>query len=27
VMEGGHGKLMYGTIVPALPYYWAERGR
>jgi peptide/nickel transport system substrate-binding protein len=23
VMEGGHGKLMYGTIVPALPFYWA----
>jgi peptide/nickel transport system substrate-binding protein len=22
VMEGGHGKVMYGTIVPALPYYW-----
>jgi len=23
VMEGGHGKVMYGTIVPALPFYWA----
>lgn len=22
VMEGGHGRAMYGTIVPALPYYW-----
>lgn len=23
VMEGGHGQVMYGTIIPALPYYWA----
>jgi len=23
VMEGGHGRVMYGTIVPALPFYWA----
>ncbi|HEY7034124.1 MAG TPA: ABC transporter substrate-binding protein [Thermomicrobiales bacterium] len=22
VMEGGHGKVMYGMIVPALPHYW-----
>lgn len=23
VMEGGHGQVMYGMIVPALPHYWA----
>ena len=23
VMEGGHGQVMYGSIVPALPHYWA----
>jgi len=22
VMEGGHGQVMYGAIVPALPHYW-----
>ncbi len=22
VMEGGHGQVMYGMIVPALPHYW-----
>jgi peptide/nickel transport system substrate-binding protein len=23
VMEGGHGQIMYGSIIPALPHYWA----